>query len=315
MGKGARERRKRHEESATVYFGSIADLATTHAPRVASVLQREDRTRATMMFHLMSRAHLPLQALEELTSFIDSLVEWADTSKLSPQRQFANRIRTDMQSGIDAMLRLHMAEVLDPCRDLMEVTVLLSDFWHEPQRLAKWLRSSEDVRRREYGFGKLLHKAPEEHLVGLGSDRDKVMSEYTAHSRTLHPAPPTIVEYELARTPVELEEGQDPALWLMFTANEIARHTQFAAIQLFAWLCETASDFEPEDFPLPETDGPLDQLSRANHALTDGTEAEKAIARYSDLYRPTRRGAKAVPSDRSPLGLEPDVESEVSSKE
>lgn len=236
-----------------VHLEALLPAISAHSPWLANWLSEGEQRRLSVIFHVLTSPYV-VPALNDAARWLDAIQQWSAESDTPPYSQLARRVGNDYRDGLEGMLTHRLPLVLDACRDLMEVTVLVRDFRREPQRLTKWMKTQEDERPRDFGFTKLAkkHSASEEGNRFMTADLDDFVEEYAAHSRTLHPAMWLTDETELTR---ESQAPRDHYLWAASMTYEIVKHTMAANLQLVLWLADRETPADPRtddrDFDLP----------------------------------------------------------------
>jgi hypothetical protein len=218
-------------------------LMTEVPLRLAARLSLTAEFRALVLQKLAEEDPLALDALDSLERDVATLEDASAALGDHNIQLLMRRIRMDLRDAFDGLLEGHHARILEPSRDLMEVAVLIRDFRREPQRYEKWLTIKEEDRPREFSFGRLLHKYPDE-AIYPGADPGALFTEYTMHSRTLHPAAPLTFPIELSRAddiPADLAVP-----WSAPSVAEILLHGIAALIEAIQWLVKLNSEFNTE---------------------------------------------------------------------
>lgn len=236
MSKGARNRQHRHGQRSPGP-ARLDDVAPTIARRITHA--NEVRVLVTEAF--IHTAPDCLRALESVAALLTLAEKHPAPNAPAPYAALVVRARSDFDAAFDGILQMRSAAVLDPCRDLMEISVLVRDFTKEPQRVTAWMKASEEIRGRQFGFRKLLTKHPEP-MFFTGADQTQNQQEYSEHSRTLHPAMWVADERELSRD----TETSNPAIWVRLMGTELIRHAGDAALHLLQWHSPTNTSEAPD---------------------------------------------------------------------
>jgi hypothetical protein len=229
--------------------GLLFEAFENISPAVINMLRTEDDRRMLHLFELNMHMRGLLDAFEELVVLTQDLAGWGDAIAEEPYTSIAVRVHSDVQDAINGVLTGKSAAIMDACRDLMELAALLRDFREEPQRIAKWVKSDESNRGRDFGFSHLMRKSGKP-LEFMGTNVSANLAEYTYHSRNLHPAMWKGNSSELDRS-AELPQDAHRPFWLASFGSETVKHGLAAAFQLLLWFAKQKSDQEPEDFVFP----------------------------------------------------------------
>jgi len=264
------------------------------------MLAKTDQRRAWVAVHLMT-SPTALTALEQLKGFANGVSLWADEVTNQPVASLlAHRIVNDIDDSIDALLALKAHGILNSCRDLMEVAALLRDFRKSRQRLSKWLRSDDDVRRQSFGFGKVLYLYRSDPIAYVQSDPAEIMTGYTVHSRTLHPAPATSGDDELSHDAPDEVFGPQ---WVQSWTYEILKNAMAATQQMGEWMSEIGKDVGialPDD-AYPAENSAIDLPASANRWIKDSfpSELRAQLEAWNEQYRNRRSRLGTKPSEPS----------------
>ncbi len=176
-----------------------------------------------------------------MTRIIAATEQWVDATPAHLAKEFVARVSSDFWDGVDGVLKNKVPSVLDPCRDLMELTMLFREFRLAPSGFRRWSSIKEPNSLGEFKFGKLARRFPDQPLEGF-RDVDAALTEYTEHSRTLHPQFPLTFPLELSREPANLPKGA-VLPWALSMILEVLRHTHSALVEFGLWHSER---FDPK---------------------------------------------------------------------
>lgn len=219
-----------------VHAGDVLDgMQDTH-PRLGGLLHRADQSRTLTLSLLRAEDSGALDALEAASRLLYGTTDWVAKVPATLAAEFASRLTSDFEDGIDGVLENKMSAVLDPCRDLMELSVLFREFRLRPASFDQWQRPKEVHHSGEFGFGRLVKRFPDLPLTGY-PDAESALTEYTQHSRTLHPQVPLTDLNELARAPAHLPELAARE-WAVSMTVEVLRHTMITLQEFHTWHAE-----------------------------------------------------------------------------
>lgn len=240
-------------ERRLLHAGDVLDALQEAYPRIHQLLHQSDQRRTLTLAVLHSEDPDTLGAIEAASRLLEGLNELIQRQPAELAGEFVTRITSDFIDGLDGMLEHKVSAVLDPCRDLMELSVLFREFRVLPHRFDRWREIDEVNRLRDFSFGRLLKNRKDHPISGFGNI-ESALAEYTQHSRTLHPAVPLTNPNELARAPglVPPEAVLD---WAHAMGSEVLRHTMIAFEQFIEWhidriapVDELEIDIDPDDW-------------------------------------------------------------------
>lgn len=220
-------------EGEISHAGDVLDAMQDTHPRLGGLLHRADQARTLTLSLLRYEAGGALDAIEATSRFLYGMDDWVRKAPVPLAPEFVSRITSDFVDGIDGMLEHKVSAVLDPCRDLMELSVLFREFRLRPISFEQWQRADQVHYLGQFSFGRLLKRHPNERITGF-PDIEEAFVEYTQHSRTLHPAMPLTDGLELARAPLQLPSA-DALGWALSMAAETLRHTMIALEEFNLW--------------------------------------------------------------------------------
>jgi hypothetical protein len=177
----------KQDESAG--YSSRAKTIARHYPSVSRVLLRADHHRKERLTLLTSGPFA--QGLEELLVKLGNYRKaFLQHSTLVPAAFVIARARNDFMAAIESLLSGCHSVVIDLMRSVMEAEYLFSDFVPSPSSIERWLKLSDQDRRREYSPAKLRERRAKR-AGKLTSDMIDA-GEYSLHSKGLHLSPSTL---------------------------------------------------------------------------------------------------------------------------
>jgi len=279
------------DEPPLAHAGDLLDALENTHPRLGALLHQSDQARTLTLALLRSDETGTLDAIEAASRLLFGIADWVAKQPAPLAAEFASRITSDFIDAIDGMLEHKLCAVLDPSRDLMELSVLFREFHLHPGSFDEWQRADEVHRLGKFSFGRLLAKHRERPISGL-SDIESAFAEYTQHSRTLHPAAPLTDRNELARAPVRL--SVDGVLeWAHRMTSETLRHTMIAFLEFIAWHAERPDRVVADS--TVEIDLELDDYQVVLDWMDSDAEARKGMipAEFMEAFEaPYRRRPK-----------------------
>lgn len=219
-------------EYSVPHLGDGAGAADAH-PRLRATLQHAEHVRSRTLSVLAEEPSGALDAVEAMTRILAATELWVDVAPASLAKEFVGRISSDFWDGIDGVMRNKLSSVLDPCRDLMELTMLFREFRLAPTGFKRWSNIKDPNSLGDFKFGRLARRFPGQPLQGF-RDVDAALTEYTEHSRTLHPQFPLTFPLELSREPVNFSE-RAVLPWALSMILEVLRHTHSALVEFGVW--------------------------------------------------------------------------------
>jgi hypothetical protein len=168
-------------------LAELLDRLGTELPHLAQRLVVADAMRRERI--VLMADGVRFRGLDELLSTLDRIeMAWAADPQLDRLCFLVARAMADFETAIEATLSGYVSVAADAMRDVMEVELLLLDFFVEPSRLNAWLTSTRSLRMREFRpvavRGRLISLGLHE-IVGTS----RVAADYAAHSEALHVAP------------------------------------------------------------------------------------------------------------------------------
>ncbi|MFC7926919.1 hypothetical protein [Microbacterium laevaniformans] len=231
-------------------------------PRIRATLQNAEHVRARTLSLLAGEPSGALDALEAMTRIIAATELWVDVAPAPLAKEFVGRISSDFWDGVDGVLKNKVPSVLDPCRDLMELQMLFREFRLAPSGFKRWSNIKDPNSLGDFKFGRLARRFPDQPLQGF-RDVDAALTEYTQHSRTLHPQFPLTFPLELSREPANLPEGA-VLPWALSMILEVLRHTHSALVEFGVWHGER---FDPQAVDASREIDPALALDAADLAI------------------------------------------------
>lgn len=225
-----------HLGAEVVHAGDVLDAMQDTHPRLGGLLHRADQSRTLTLSLLRADDSGALDALEAASRLLYGTADWVAKVPAPLAAEFASRLTSDFEDGIDGVLETKMSAVLDPCRDLMELSVLFREFRLRPASFDQWQRPKVVHHSGEFGFGRLVKRFPDLPLTGY-PDAESAFTEYTQHSRTLHPQVPLTDLNELARAPEQIPEVATGE-WALSMTVEVLRHTMITLQEFHIWHAE-----------------------------------------------------------------------------
>lgn len=282
-----------HLGTQMVHTEDVLDAMHDTHPRLGGLLHRADQSRTLTLSLLRAEDSGTLDALEAASRLLYGTTDWVAKVPATLAAEFASRLTSDFEDGVDGVLENKMSAVLDPCRDLMELSVLFREFRLRPASFDRWQRPKEVHHSGEFGFGRLVKRFPDLPLIGY-PDAESAFTEYTQHSRTLHPQVPLTDLNELARAPEQLPEFAARE-WALSMTVEVLRHTMITLQEFHIWHAERADlatiDARTEiDIDIDDIDvvhGWLQRRSEARENRSPADVAEAFQARYRRRQKPT----------------------------
>jgi hypothetical protein len=127
--------------------------------------------------------------LEELLLKLDEVADaWAADPQLEPIAFLVRRATADFETAIEAGLSGYPTVAADAMRDVMEIELLLLDFYVDPERVRLWLNADRATRLRDFAPGALRRRLIDLGLHEIVGTAD-VQTDYQAHSEALHVTP------------------------------------------------------------------------------------------------------------------------------
>src|SRR4051794_39819081 len=115
-------------ESTPVHFGDLVHGAEHEQPLFARLFHDADQRRTVSMSVLQSSGDGTVEAIEAVSRLLFATMEWVGADGEPLANEFVTRIVSDFEDAADGMLDQKLSSVLDPCRDLMELSVLFREF-------------------------------------------------------------------------------------------------------------------------------------------------------------------------------------------
>jgi hypothetical protein len=154
-------------------------LRATH-PRLARQLVAAQRTRTVRAALLADGVRF--LGLEELLSKLDQIaVAWGRDSKLGRIAFLVRRAVADFETAIEAAVSGYPAVGSDSMRDIMEMELLLLDFFNDPDQIEVWLSAEQRTRRQKFSPGAVRSRVIATGLHEIVRD-ERVAIDYRAHS-------------------------------------------------------------------------------------------------------------------------------------
>ncbi|GAA3027760.1 hypothetical protein [Microbacterium dextranolyticum] len=259
------------DESKVSHAGDVLDALRDTHPRISGLLHRADQARTLTLSILRSDASGALDAIEATSRFLHGMDDWVRKVPAPLATEFVARITSDFIDGVDGVLEHKVSAVLDPARDLMELSVLFREFRLRPKSFEQWQRADQVHHLGQFSFGRLLKRHPGERITGF-PDIEEAFAEYTQHSRTLHPAMPLVDGLELARAPLQLPAA-GVLTWVLAMIAETLRHAMIAVEEFNLW--HVAREDAEEIDPSVDIDIDLEDIKVVRRWLQTHTEAQK----------------------------------------
>lgn len=168
------------------YRSALESLRTTH-PRLGAVLLTADATRAERLTLLSNGQRL--RGLEEFVTKLESVAStWVDDERLGRLAFMISRAQADFEIAVEASLSGYPATASDAMRDVLEIEMLLLDFYREPTRAEEWLNATREVRLKHYSPAAVRRRVIDSGLGEVASS-PSAAADYRAHSEALHVVP------------------------------------------------------------------------------------------------------------------------------
>lgn len=207
------------------YSEQLRALSETH-PRLAASLGRAHENRVERLESY--QRGLRFAGLEELLEHFQQLEGvYQKSRKLRRLTFLVRRLQGDFCTAIEAGLSGYLAVAIDAMRDVMEIELLLREFYWEPGSIETWLNA--DGREQHRNFRPAVLR--ERHAARVGKSADQLADyiDYKGHSMFLHVTPtPSILGGPGISSPW-LPFGDDACFWEMY---EHGRRTMVRSSQL-----------------------------------------------------------------------------------
>lgn len=170
----------------SVYRAALQSFTVTH-PRVGAVLLAAEETRAERLTLMAGGQRL--KGLEEFVTRLETVVSaWNEDESLGRLAFMVKRAQADFEIAIEASLSGYPATASDAMRDVLEIEMLLLDFYLEPTRVDEWLNAERDVRLNRYSPAAVRKRVLESGLHEVATS-PTVAADYRSHSEALHVVP------------------------------------------------------------------------------------------------------------------------------
>jgi hypothetical protein len=156
-------------------------------PRIALRLADAERTR-TQRLELM-RNGVRFRGLDELLRALDRIHDaWREDAHLKRLSFLVRRATSDFESAIEAALSGYPAAACEAMRDVMEIELLLLNFYIQPSLVDNWFNLPSRERRQQFKPVLLRKRIVQ---IGLADvvETGNVDMDYAAHSEALHVNP------------------------------------------------------------------------------------------------------------------------------
>jgi hypothetical protein len=181
-------------------YAETLDRLRAAKPRLAARLIAAERMRGARAALMLDGVRF--DGLEELLAKLDEIAAaWDSNAQLARVGFLVRRAIADFETGVEAGLSGYPSVAADAMRDVMEIELLLLDFYAEPENLDAWLKSDRSARLGTFSPRELRRR-----LISLGLEEvlaTDVATDYRAHSETLHVLPGHLLLPFIAKGHVE----------------------------------------------------------------------------------------------------------------
>ena len=175
-----RKGRKTHRFSTL-----LRELAKTH-PKTAGHLSTAQSNREERLSRYLGGSRL--KGYEELIAHLEELEPVFEKSRRLRRISFLiGRARGDFQTALEAALSGFHSVAHDAMRDVMEIELLLREFYCEPHHIEQWVSCSPKERNDRFRPA-LLRQRHARRMAKQPQDLGEA-SDYRAHSMFLHVSP------------------------------------------------------------------------------------------------------------------------------
>lgn len=168
-------------------YGTVLKDLQSQCPRLAQRLFDADKTRTERT--ALMREGVRFAGLDELLLKLDEMQSaWASDPQLANIAFLITRATAAFETAVEAGLSGFPAVAADAMRDVMEIELLLLDFYLEPSQIDAWLNLPPARRRREFSPARVRGRVMRSGLAAVASTTD-INSDYSMHSEMLHVNP------------------------------------------------------------------------------------------------------------------------------
>ena len=156
-----------------------------------------------------------LRGHEELIDHLEQLeAAFQRSRRLRGISFLLGRARGDFQTALEATLSGFHSVAFDAMRDVMEIQLLLRDFYHHPNHIQEWLRAT--TRELNDTFRPALLRQRYAKLLGKQPQDLAEASDYKGHSMSLHVSPDPHPFGRLGLTELDDPFASDSCFWDSF---------------------------------------------------------------------------------------------------